>query len=200
MDGILGTNASLSADLTLLAYVLVLAPGMLLGFFFARRKMFVPHHKLVMTTIVIVNWVLILLLMAVSYRNFVAPALAEGKTDLVYLLPAAHLITGAVAQLLATYLVILMWTERTRFERLLPYRIKRIKTPMRITLGLWLATILLGVGIYLAWYTPGAQAGDDTPPPVATEEAPAPDDAEEADAPLATEEAPEPAATEESAG
>ena len=200
MDGILGTNASLSADLTLLAYVLVLAPGMLLGFFFSRRKMFVPHHKLVMTTIVIVNWVLILLLMAVSYRNFVAPALAEGKTDLVYLLPAAHLITGAVAQLLATYLVILMWTERTRFERLGPYRIKRIKTPMRLTLGLWLATILLGVGIYLTWYTPSAQAGDDAPPPVATEEAPAPDATEEAPAPDATEEAPDPAATEESAG
>ena len=40
--GLLGTGASLLADLTLLAYLLLIVPGMLAGFVFARRKHFEP--------------------------------------------------------------------------------------------------------------------------------------------------------------
>ncbi len=172
--------------LTLLAYIFVLMPGMLLGFYFARRKMFVPYHKLTMTAVTVVNWVLILLLMVTSYAQGVLPNLPSRLVEPTYLLPTLHLITGAIAQFTATYLVILMWTERTRFEKLLPYRIKNIKTPMRVTLALWLITIALGVAIFAVWYaTPSA--GNDAQA-ISTEEAVDPSSTEEA-APAATEEA-----------
>lgn len=222
MDGFLGTNASFNADLTLIVYILLLAPAIIAGFVFARQKKFVPHHKLVMTGIVIFNWVLILWLMATSYAVGVAPSLSENITQPWVLLPTIHLITGGVAQIIATYLVILMWTEKTSFAWLLPdaLRIKNIKLPMRLTLTLWLVTVVLGIGIYLTWYTGSTVA--DTPEPAVTEEAPsgeaAPALTEEVNAstpaeaaPAATEEAddsnsgetnenesaPEPAATEE---
>lgn len=138
--------------ITLLAYIVVLLPGMLLGYYFARTKRFSPQHKFVMTAVTIVNWVLILWLMLTSYTQGVLPNLASNLTQPQYLLPTLHAITGGLAQLLATYLVILMWTENTALSWILPYRIQNIKRPMRITLGLWLTTIALGVAIFAVWY------------------------------------------------
>lgn len=188
------------STVTLIIYILLLAPAMIVGFVFARRKMFAPYHKFTMTGITIFNWVLIIALMLVSYRNYVAPGLPDNLSDIRNLLATLHLVTGAMAQLLATYLVILMWTERTSIEGLLPsaLRIRRIKTPMRLTLALWLTTVVLGIGIYLTWYvaTPQSDAGQ----PVATEEATV--EANGTPNPLATEavdatEAAEPASTED---
>lgn len=215
--GILGTGASLMADLTLLAYIILIVPGMLIGFFFARRKWFEPHHKFVMTGIVLINWVLILVLMQVSYREGVLPNLGANLTDPVFLLPTIHLITGAAAQLLGTYLVIRMW-----FEKQLPawFKVRRIKRYMRTTLALWLVTAALGITIYVTWYRgasaqPEGDVGapvatpDVTEPPIAepsaTEDAaadPVPAETPEAEiAPSATDETvPEPAETPEASG
>lgn len=182
-----------TSAITLIIYILLLAPAMIVGFVFARRKKFSPHHKFTMTGITIVNWILIVLLMAVSYGRFVAPFLPDYLSDIRGLLATIHLITGGLAQVIATYLVILMWTERTRFEGILPraVRIRRIKPVMRTTLALWLITVVLGIGIYLTWYAAPPPA--DTTPPAATEEAtveasPEPV-ATEAAAPLETEQA-----------
>lgn len=193
--GFLG-SASLMADLTLLAYIFILLPAMLVGFVFARRKMFVPHHKLMMTGIVIVNWVLILYLMVYSYSLAVAPNLPDRLGEPFNLLPTLHAITGGVAQLLATYLVLRMWLEKVLPPALM---VKNIKRYMRITLSLWIVTVALGVLIYLNWNVSTSVAGDD-PTPVATEEAamtPEPAATDEP-TPAATPEAiPDPVATEE---
>jgi hypothetical protein len=140
---------------------------MLMGFGFARRKLFRPHHKLVMTGITLTNWALIITVMIGSYGNNVAPYLSTGIEQPSLLLPTLHLITGATAQFLATYLVIMMW-----FEKSLPkwFVIHKIKTPMRLTLGLWLLTAVLGLGIYFVWNAPSS-AGD-LASPVSTDEAP----------------------------
>lgn len=185
----------LNGTIVLLIYLVVLVPLMLLGFFFARRKMFNPHHKLVMTTVVIVNWVLIALLMFNSYRGVVE--YTPDRTNINFILPTIHLITGSLAQIMGTYLVLLMWTENTPLERLVFFRIKKIKTPMRITLSLWLITVVLGFGIYALFNAPTADAGD-APAPAVTEEALS---GEEVADPIATEEAIEEAAdtTEEAA-
>jgi uncharacterized membrane protein YozB (DUF420 family) len=165
--GILGTQASLASDLSLLAYLLLLVPLMLLGFAFARRKMFVPHHKIVMTLIVALNWVLIALIMAVSYRDGVAPYLSTSLTDPRVLLPTLHLIIGGIAQILGTYLVLRMW-----LEDILPawLKVKRIKRYMRLTLAMWLVTAALGVIIYLMFYPIGTRAGAPSEAPVVTAE------------------------------
>ena len=197
-----------SGTMTLIAYIVILVPLMLLGFYFARRKMFDPHHKITMTLVVILNWVLIGAVMAGSYLNGVAPNLPEGLSEGANLIPTIHAIVGLVAQLMATYLALLMWTENTSLEGLIPFRIKNIKTPMRLTLSLWLVTVALGFGLYTVWYG-GTAIAEDAPPPAITEsvddlgntsdtedDAPAPDATEEAE--TSEEEAPAPDATEES--
>jgi len=208
-SGILGTGASLLADLTLLAYIILIVPGMVVGFYFARRKWFEPHHKFVMTGIVLINWVLISVLMQVSYREGVLPDLGANLGDPVFLLPTLHLVTGAAAQLLGTYLVIRMW-----FEKQLPAwaKIRHLKPYMRTTLALWLVTAALGILIYAAWYRgASAQPADDVSAPVTTPEAAEPLATEEASAepeaaetpdvqaePIATEDIPpQPAATDD---
>lgn len=197
--GFLGTDASLLADLNLLAYVLLLLPLMAVGFYFARRKRFDPQHKLVMTGITILNWVLILFVMLSSFTDSVAPNIPDNLSDNTFLFPTIHLITGGLAQLLATYLVLRMW-----FEKQLPqwFMVKNIKLYMRLTLSLWVVTALLGVLIYVTWYGGTASAADDgdVPPPVSTEEATG--DSDDIRVPLTTEEASDddaesPAATEE---
>lgn len=169
--GFLGTGASLAADLSLLAYIVLLVPGMLVGFSFARRHLFVPHHKLTMTTITLVNWVIILYLMLTSYRLGVAPNVPAGLNQVGNLIPTIHLITGGIAQIIATVLVIRMW-----FENVLPrsLRFEPIKPWMRLTLGLWLVTATLGIGIYFTWNVFKQfprPAESETPPVTATEQA-----------------------------
>jgi uncharacterized membrane protein YozB (DUF420 family) len=173
--GFLNTGASLLADLTLVAYIVLILPALVIGLFFARRKMFEPHHKVVMTAITLFNWVLIIFVMAASYSQHVKPQIPENLGQPVYLIPTIHAITGGLAQLLATYLVLRMW-----FEKSLPswFKVQNIKLFMRATLALWLITTLLGVALYITWYTGGEPAGDEVPPPVATEEAAAPVDAD----------------------
>lgn len=148
--GFLGTGASMMSDIVLVAYLFLLLPGMLLGFYFARRKMYEPQHKITMTAVVIVNWVFIFMLMFGSYREGVLPYLtAEFAGDVRVALPTLHAITGGIAQLLATYLAIRMW-----FEKVLPswIKVKRIKRYMRFTLAMWIITIVLGALIYVTWY------------------------------------------------
>lgn len=196
--GFLNTSASLLADLTLLAYVLLLVPAMLVGFIFAWRKKFVPHHKFAMTGITIFNWLLIIFIMAVSYSDSVAPSVPEQLREDFILFPTLHLITGGTAQLIATYLVIRMW-----FEKSLPdwFKVKNIKLFMRTTLTLWLVTAVLGVIIYFTWYSADTAEAGDTPEPIATEEAPAettPEATAESIAPGTIDDVPEPESTDES--
>lgn len=177
--GFLGTGASLMADLTLVAYILLLLPGMLVGFSFARRQMFVPHHRAVMTIIVLVNWVLIAYLMINSYSQAVAPSVPGSLGEPTVLFPSVHLLFGAAAQILGTILLIRMW-----FEYRLPAwaRFEPIKRYMRLTLALWIITVVLGVVTYVTWYgVPfvGKQEDPNVIAPVATEDA----------APVATEDA-----------
>jgi uncharacterized membrane protein YozB (DUF420 family) len=185
-----------SSLITLIAYLVILTPLMLLGFYFARRKMFNPHHKLVMTSVVILNWIFIGAVMARSYANGVAPNIPDDIGQIRNLLPTIHMVVGAIAQILATYLIVLMWTENTPLAWLAIIKTRNIKPIMRTTLALWLITILMGFGIYAVWNSPTAEADNGTPLAV-TEGAPNPDATEEVSIPDTTEEAPDPSATEE---
>lgn len=167
----LGNGASFWADITLLTYILLILPLMLLGYYFARRKLFDPQHKIVMTLVLMLNYLLIASVMLRSFANGVAPGIPDNLSDLRVLLPTLHMIIGSVAQLSATYLVLLMWTENTRFENIVIYRVKRFKNLMRFTLVLWITTIVMGFGIYAIWYDAGSIVGaSDAPDAVSTEE------------------------------
>jgi|GEM_PF-4350566 len=205
-EGFFGTGASRMADLTVLAYAFILMPAMIAGGVLAVNKKFVPHHQLVMTFIVVLNWGLIAFTM---YSSFDYVASGDNVPDefAYQTLPFIHAGLGIVAQVLATLLVVRMW-----FEENLPDGMRfAVKTPMRLTLALWLITALLGLGTYVSWYDlGGSDSGDgDTAPlstPESTEEPT--DDTDAVPAPAATEDAstdstgneatPDPVTTEES--
>ena len=201
--GFLGTGASLLADLTLLAYILLILPAMLAGFFLARAGKHRPAHKWVMIIVTLVNWVLIIFLMVAAYLTDVGPNLGSQPANPRYLLPAVHGLLGALAQLLATYIVLRMIREDTQVSRakkrgetdLRKYWFKGAKGIMRFTLLLWLITASLGIISYVTRYNVITLAAS-VPAPVATQEAVPPASTEEAQPPVVTEEA---EATEEAA-
>jgi uncharacterized membrane protein YozB (DUF420 family) len=160
--GFLGTGASLLTDITLLAYILLIVPGMIAGFIFARRGQHRPHHKYTMIAITIVNWLLIIFLMLTAYRYDVVGNIGSQPTNARYLMPTIHAVLGLPAQLLATYVIYRMLREdsqvaaaKARGEKgpqLSKYWFKNAKPIMRLTLTLWLITALLGVFNYLIRY------------------------------------------------
>lgn len=213
-EGFLGTGASLIADLTLLAYILLILPAMITGFVFARRGMHRPHHKYIMTGITIVNWVLIIVLMLVAYDFDVADNISDNTGNGRYLLPTLHAILGLPAQLMATYIILRMLREDSQVasakkrgeENLEQYWFKSAKWMMRLTLVLWLATAALGIITYVVRYDviDNFNLGDGNTEesgiaPLATEEVPVPEATDEV--PSATEEpennSPDPVQTEE---
>lgn len=180
-QGFLGTGASLLADLTLLAYILLIVPGMLAGLVFARRKLHRPHHQVAMIVITLVNWLLIIFLMVVAYRFDVIANISSHPGNLRYLMPTIHGVLGLVAQVLATYVVIRMIIEDVNVARakqrgeknLSKYWFKGAKPFMWVILILWLVTALLGIVNYVIRYdliTIGG--GGNVPAPAATEEVP----------------------------
>lgn len=177
--GFLGTGASLLADLTLLAYVLLIVPGMVAGVVFARRGQHRPHHKNLMIAITLINWLLIIFLMVAAYRFDVAANIATQPANARYLMPTLHALLGVPAQVLATYIVYRMLREdqqvaaaKARGEQgrqLSQYWFKSAKPVMRLTLALWLITALLGVVNYAVRYNV-LPAFSNSPTPAATEE------------------------------
>jgi predicted lipoprotein with Yx(FWY)xxD motif/uncharacterized membrane protein YozB (DUF420 family) len=158
--GFLGTGASLLADVTLLAYVLLLVPGMLIGFYYARINKHRPQHRNIMIAITVINWILIFWLMIVAFSYDVGPNLGTQPGNARYLTPSVHAALGAVAQLLATYVVYRMIREDTQVAAAKKrgetdtsrYWFKSAKITMRIVLGLWLIVSVLGVLSYLIRY------------------------------------------------
>lgn len=178
--GFLGTGASLLADLTLLAYLLLIIPAMLLGFVFARRNLHRPHHKWLMILVTVINWVLIIFLMFAAYRFDVAPNIAGQPGNSRYLLPVIHGLLGIPAQLLATFIVVRMLFEDTQVARAKQrgekdtsrYWFRSAKPMMRVTLALWLLTATLGVITYLTRYSiiPAVVIDVNVAAPLVTEE------------------------------
>lgn len=217
-QGFLGTGASLLADFTLLAYILLIVPGMIVGYVFARRGQHRPQHRNVMIGITVINWLLIVFLMIVAYRFDVADNLGKQPINPRYIVPTIHGLLGLLAQVLATYVIYRMWREDSRVaaakkrgekgKQLSKYWFTSAKPVMWVTLILWLITSLLGIGNYLIRYEVLAVGGSGAAP-VATEEPIATDEPDVAttpdvvatDEPVVTEEAatPAPATTEEPA-
>jgi hypothetical protein len=170
--GIFGTGASLLADLTLIAYIAILIPAMLIGYSYARRGKHRPEHRWVMTGVTIANWLLIAFLMIAAYRFDVADNISRQPGNLRYLLPTIHGILGLPAQLFATLIVGRMLIEdraiaaakRRGETQMRPYFWKIAKPMMQVTLALWLATSALGIASYVIRYnviqTPLALGGD----------------------------------------
>jgi uncharacterized membrane protein YozB (DUF420 family) len=203
--GFLGTGASLLADLTLLGYIFLLIPAMLIGFSYARRGKHRPNHRNIMMSITVINWILIIFLMIVAYRFDVAENIAASPTNPRYLLPTIHGMLGLIAQLLATYVIYRMLREDYLVSRAMKrgepnqarFWFRQAKPFMRVVLLLWLATALIGIFNYLFRYDVlrlpsatsqiAAPAATEAAAPVSTEEVGTP--SETVEAPISTDEA-----------
>lgn len=176
--GFLGTGASLLADVTLLAYILLILPAMVAGFYFARSGKHRPHHRNIMIAIVLINWVFIVWVMLAALTFDVTPNIGEEPSNARYLFPAIHGALGLTAQLLGTYVVFRMLREDTQVAaakrrgetELSKYWFKSAKPVMRLVLVLWFVTAALGITSYLIRYEVVSVAAGGAAPPVATEE------------------------------
>lgn len=143
MQAIFGARNA--ATINLVLEILILA-GLYVGFYYARKKKFRPHHANIQTTMVLLNLVLILTIMIPSFYSFVI--LGGTTTGTVGTLMIVHAILGAIAEIVALYLV---FSERFKIIPK-PWRIKNIKPVMRTVLGVWTIVMILGIGIYYFRY------------------------------------------------
>jgi uncharacterized membrane protein YozB (DUF420 family) len=147
LKGFLGTQAGFAADLNLLLQV-AMGAALILGAFLARRKRYTAHGAC-QAAVLLLNLGLISSVMWPALYLQVWPGLPKHFARRYYAIAALHGISGAVAELLGLYILLVAGTD------LIPqtWRFRRWKLWMRVELGLWLIVLLTGIGTYFIWYT-----------------------------------------------
>jgi hypothetical protein len=140
-SGILGTRATLVADVNLLVqialfFILVIAAWQ------GRNRRYDTHLKL-MRVAVIINAVAIIAVMNPSFFRVLPFAVrhpdAPGPTVMW-----PHVALGGVAELMGAYLVIRLGVD--------PSSGPRLRRMMALTLVLWLAALVVGFALYYVWH------------------------------------------------
>jgi uncharacterized membrane protein YozB (DUF420 family) len=121
--------------------------ALLAGAMLARRKRYRAHARC-QSVVVLLNPVAILLTMAPSFRRSFGSLSPAGLANSYYALAAVHATLGAVAELLALYILLVAGTN------VLPKRLRfvRYRAWMRAALACWWAALLLGLATYVRWY------------------------------------------------
>ncbi len=149
--GFLGSRAGLLADINFSLEILLLI-GLTVGYGLARRGN-IRAHQYNQTAWVLFNIVLVVFIMALSFRLQVAPGIPAKLGRPYYWLSTVHAAIGGLTILSGIFILL-------RMNKLVPkaLRVKWWKNLMRGTLvGYWLVG-LLGVGTYYVWYTAPAGA------------------------------------------
>lgn len=146
--GFLGTKATLRADLTLVL-ILVTAVMFNIGFILARRKKF-EIHRWVQTSAVILNSLVVLISMVTSYIIHILPGIPSKLNQGDYAVTTLHAIIGSIGFLFGIFVVL-------QGNNLVPrnLRIKNYKPYMRWAYGLYMASTLGGIIIYIIVYVLG---------------------------------------------
>ncbi len=142
-----GSRVPLGAGLNALAQIVMIA-ALLLGWRFARVKDFRKHRR-VQTTVVLINWLLILFVMGVTFFGPEVMSNPKGVSDPLVLIEIGHGVVGTLAALSGGYLVF-----RMVFERALPgwLKVKNFKRLMQITIVFWLLIAVGGLAIFALKY------------------------------------------------
>jgi uncharacterized membrane protein YozB (DUF420 family) len=142
--GFLGTHAHLYSDINLIAQILLLA-GMTVGFFLAHYGK-IDAHQYNQTTWVLFNVVLAICIMIIRFAEDVVSGLPANLRETYAIVGIIHAVLGTLAIVCGIYLLL-------RMNKLIPkaWRVPWWKNLMRVTLGLYLATGLLGVITYFVW-------------------------------------------------
>jgi uncharacterized membrane protein YozB (DUF420 family) len=145
-DGLLGTQAPLTADVVLLLEI-AMAAGLLAGAWLARAKRF-QQHAWCQSVIVLLNLAIIGVTMAPSFRMKVLPRIPAKLSRPYFALATAHAALGSITEVAALYILLAAGT------RLLPERLRvsRYRLWMRAVFLLWWAVLFLGFATYGRWY------------------------------------------------
>jgi uncharacterized membrane protein YozB (DUF420 family) len=143
--GVFGTRANLFSDINLTAQ-LVLLVGLSVGAVFARRGN-ISTHQYNQTTWVLINIVLTIFIMVISFSENILPGIPANLRQAHAAISTVHASLGLVTILCGVYLLL-------RMNKLIPkkYRIRWWQNLMRVTLGLYWLVGLLGVVTYYIWY------------------------------------------------
>ena len=139
MNGLLGTSAGISADLSLLLSAICWSIA-LFGAIQAWRKKFSKHCP-IMPWAALLNWVPVLFVMIPTTWS----VLVGGWSGQSSLLPIIHGVLGGITQLLMTYTVIRMYWVKT----LPPTKPLWL---MRTTITLWTLAFMGGTVVYISLY------------------------------------------------
>ena len=150
--GFLGTSANFAADMTLVLSLLV-AAALTAGFVLARRGDY-RTHRVIQTAAAGTNAVLVLWLMILPFRDFIAPGVPERLGERFYGVTTLHALVGACALVLGLYVVL-----RANGLMPKPLRFHNYKGFMRVSYALYIAATLLGIAVYLTWFV-----GNPNPP------------------------------------
>ena len=144
--GFLGTNANFAADMTLILAILV-AALFTTGLVLARMEKF-QAHRWVQTSAAAVNLILVLWLMILPYRDFVARDAGGPRPNYFYIITTLHATIGSAALLFGVFVVL-------RANKLLPkfLQFNNYKGFMRLAYTLYMLATLIGIWVYFTWFT-----------------------------------------------
>lgn len=151
--GFLGTSANWAADMTLLISGLV-ALLLTVGAVLAVRGNY-EAHRWFQTTGVTLNAILVLWLMVLPFRDFVAPPDNPAGLPLSAIaVTRIHAAVGTVALLFGVFVML-------RGNRLVPkfMRFNNYKAFMRVAYVLYMLATLIGLFVYITWFV-----GNPNPP------------------------------------
>jgi uncharacterized membrane protein YozB (DUF420 family) len=151
-SGFFGTSANFAADFTLVMMILI-AILFTTGVVLAVKKKY-DTHRWVQTTAAILNAIMVLWMMILPYRDFVAPGIPTQLSEKFYAITTLHAFVGLFALTFGLFVTF-------RGNGLVPkaLKFKNYKGFMRVAYGLYMLTTLLGVLVYLAWFV-----GNPNPP------------------------------------
>lgn len=144
--GFLGTNASVLSDLSLL-FGIGVALLLTIGVVMARKRKLELHRR-IQSTAVCLNLLQVALIMVGSFVRSAAPGVPSRLGEAYYAVAAAHGLAGAITVLFGTFVAL-------RANELVPgaLRFHNYKLFMRTAYGAYMTVTVLGVGVYLSWYT-----------------------------------------------
>ena len=151
--GFLGTSANWAADMTLLLSALV-AVLLTIGVVLAVRGQY-RAHRWFQTGAATLNAILVLWLMVLPFRDFVAPP------DNPAGLPLSAIATTRIHAAVGTLALVFGLFVTLRANKLMPrfLRFNNYKAFMRVAYALYMLATLIGLFVYITWFV-----GNPNPP------------------------------------
>lgn len=143
--GFLGTAANFGADMTLAAMVLF-AILLTIGVILAVKGKY-GAHRWVQTTAVLLNVIIVLWLMLLPYRDFVAPGIPQELGRPFYWVTTLHAFVGFLAFTLGSFIVL-----RANNLMIKQLKFNNYQRWMRLSYALYMTAVLLGLAVYYFWF------------------------------------------------